>query len=83
MEIQSNTKFCHYSSLSAGEKKDDDLFMVFMTHYNPYNLSYVTANDVRFMGCELNGFFGNYSGLNVTFENTNIRGTVVNLKADP
>jgi hypothetical protein len=67
--------------MTAYQNKNDDLYMVFMTHYNPYNLSYVTARDVKFIRCELNGFFGNYSGLGMTFEDTDLNGTVVNLKA--
>ena len=82
----SSDKVCEHilikdTVMTAYQNKDDDLYMVFMTHYDPYNLSYVTARDVRFIGCEFNGFFGNYSGLDVTFESTSFNGTVVNLKA--
>ncbi len=82
----SSDKVCEHiliqdTVMTAYQNKNDDLYMVFMTHYNPYNLSYVTARDVRLVRCELNGFFGNYSGLGVTFEDTNLNGTVVNLKA--
>lgn len=82
----SSDKVCEHilinnTIMTAYQNKNDDLYMVFMSHYNPYNLSYVTARDVRFVGCELNGFFGNYSGLGLTFENTSLNGTVVNLKA--
>ncbi|WP_027216597.1 InlB B-repeat-containing protein [Butyrivibrio fibrisolvens] len=82
----SSDKVCEHiliknTIMTAYQNKNDDLYMVFMTHYNPYNLSYVTARDVKFIGCELNGFFGNYSGLGMTFEDTDLNGTVVNLKA--
>lgn len=82
----SSDKVCEHilikdTVMTAYQNKNDDLYMVFMTHYNPYNLSYVTARDVRLVRCELNGFFGNYSGLGVTFEDTSLNGTVVNLKA--
>uniref|UniRef100_UPI0025D3ADCD right-handed parallel beta-helix repeat-containing protein n=1 Tax=Butyrivibrio sp. TaxID=28121 RepID=UPI0025D3ADCD len=81
----SSDKVCEHvlikdTIMTAYQNKDDSEYMVFMTHYNPYDLTYVTASDVRFIGCELNGFFGNYSGLGVTFDDTSLNGTVVNLK---
>ena len=51
-----------------------------MTHYNPYDSNYVTADDILFINCALNGFVGNYSGTNFRLENTVIKGPFVNLK---
>ena len=68
--------------ITAYQRKDDPEYMCFMTHYNPYNLSYTTARDVQFIGCVMNGYFGNYSGVKMSFVNTTFNGTVTNLKAN-
>lgn len=61
-------------------RRDDSEYMCFMTHYNPYKPSYVTADDIWFTDCTLNGYFGNYSGTNLHMQNTVITGPYVNKK---
>ncbi|WP_034475294.1 InlB B-repeat-containing protein [Butyrivibrio proteoclasticus] len=66
--------------ITAYQRRNDPEHMCFMTHYNPYNLSYTTARDVQFIDCIMNGYFGNYSGVKMVFVNTKFNGTVTNLK---
>ena len=68
------------TTISAYQNRNDAEYMCYMTHYDPYNASYVTADNVRFINCMLKGFVGNYSGTNLHMENTVITGTFINKK---
>lgn len=69
------------TTVNAYQGKDSPDYMCFMTHYDPYNDSYVTADEIWFINCIFNGFVGNYSGNNLHIDGqTKINGTFVNLR---
>lgn len=69
------------TTINAYKSKDDPEYMCFMTHYNPYDSSYVTSDGIWFKNCRINGYFGNYSGNNLHIDDkTVINGTFVNLR---
>lgn len=69
------------TTINAYKNKNEPESMCFMTHYNPYNSSYVTADGIWFKNCKINGYFGNYSGNNLHIDDkTVINGTFVNMR---
>ena len=64
--------------VNAYQNKNHWEYMVFMTHQNPYNSSYVTARDIILENCTFNGYFGNYSGVGLQRTGTTINGTFEN-----
>ena len=55
-------------------------YFCFMTIHNPYDGSYISANNIVIDNCEFNGDCGNYSGLNCKISNTKIKGTFYDRK---
>ncbi len=80
----SGDKVCRNLSISnttiKSYKKNDPLYMSFMTHYDPAREGvYLTSENITFTNCTLTGYFGNYSGKNLKLVNTKISGTKVDL----
>ncbi len=50
-------------------------YFCFMTHYNPNLPSRHVADNIEIINCHFNGDCGNYSGTNVRFVDSSIRGT--------
>lgn len=63
------------TTVTAYQNRNSAEYTCFMTHQNPWNHQYVTANDVTLQNCVINGYFGNYSGKNLTMPGTVINGS--------
>ena len=71
------------TTIRAYQDKDSASYMVFMTHYNPADKNFTTADTITFKNCTLIGYFGNYSGKNLTIDaatRAKMKGTYVNLR---
>lgn len=69
------------TTINAYENRNAPEYMCFMTNYNPYDSSYVTADGIWFKNCKFNGYVGNYSGNNLHVDsNTVFNGTFVNMR---
>lgn len=71
------------TTIRAYQDKDSAFYMVFMTHYNPADKNFTTADTITFKNCTLIGYFGNYSGKNLTIDaatRAKMKGTYVNLR---
>lgn len=71
------------TTIRAYQNKDSASYMVFMTHYNPADKNFTTADTITFKNCTLIGYFGNYSGKNLTIDaatRAKMKGTYVNLR---
>ena len=71
------------TEVRAYKNQDSSEFMVFMTHHNPYQEGYTTADTIKFENCTLIGYFGNYSGKNLSIDQatrSKMKGTYVNLR---
>ena len=72
------------SEIRAYERRlDDSEHRAFITHYNPYDKNYKTCESVKFIDCTIIGWFGNYSGYNLSIDaatRSKMQGTYVNMK---